>query len=138
MEAGKLELEPADFDLETALAGVTNLPSSRARQKQIALATAVAPDVPRALRGDDGRLRQVLLDLVADAIKFTDAGGVRVEVARNRNGRGLRFAVVDTGVGIPEPVQARLFQEFSQADRTVTRRFGGPASASPSPGGSSR
>jgi signal transduction histidine kinase/DNA-binding NarL/FixJ family response regulator len=124
MEAGKLELEPADFDLETALAGVTTLLASRARQKRITLATAVGPDVPRALRGDAGRLRQVLLNLVANAIKFTEEGGVRVEVTRTAAGH-LRFAVVDTGVGIAPDDQARLFQAFTQADPTVTRRFGG-------------
>jgi TMAO reductase system sensor TorS len=128
MEAGKLELEEADFDLGTVVGSVTTLLASRAREKHLALTATLAPDVPRALRGDAGRLRQVLLNLVGNAIKFTDAGAVRVEVTRSEmpgDPVWVRFAVVDTGVGIAEEARSRLFREFSQADRSVTRRFGG-------------
>jgi signal transduction histidine kinase/DNA-binding NarL/FixJ family response regulator len=128
MEAGKLELTGADFDLEAVVTSVTTLMGARAREKDLSLEARLAPRVPRALRGDAGRLRQVLLNLVGNAIKFTDAGSVRVEVeqAGVNGGRAtLRFAVIDTGVGIAEDAQRRLFDEFSQVDSSATRRFGG-------------
>ncbi|HWC05596.1 MAG TPA: ATP-binding protein [Methylomirabilota bacterium] len=128
MEAGRLQLVSADFDLEAVIASVTTLMGARAREKDLSLEARIAPRVPRALRGDAGRLRQVLLNLVGNAIKFTDAGGVRVEVEEAGPGGGrvpLRVAVVDTGVGIPEDAQRRLFAEFSQVDSSPTRRFGG-------------
>jgi hypothetical protein len=128
MEAGKLELEDVDFDLGALVGSVTSLLASRAREKGLALTATLAPDVPPALRGDAGRLRQVLLNLVGNAIKFTEAGAVRVEVTRSEPSGDpvwVRVAVIDTGVGIAEAARARLFQEFSQADRSVTRRFGG-------------
>jgi len=125
MEAGKLHLQPVDFDLGRVVTSVTTLLSARAREKRVALESALAPDVPRALRGDAGRLRQVLLNLVANAIKFTDAGTVRVEVARLDGHQTLRFAVADTGIGIAADAQQRLFQEFSQIDDSGGRRFGG-------------
>jgi signal transduction histidine kinase/HPt (histidine-containing phosphotransfer) domain-containing protein/ActR/RegA family two-component response regulator len=128
MEAGRLELEDRDFALEAVVESVVTLMSPRATAKGLRLTSAIAPDVPRRLRGDAGRLRQVLLNLVGNAIKFTDAGGVRVDVepAGIEGDRALvRFAVTDTGIGIPEEAQARLFEEFTQADVSVTRRFGG-------------
>src|SRR5262249_13630262 len=93
MEAGKLELHPADFDLGSAVAGVVTLLGGRAREKHLALESELAPDVPRALRGDASRLRQVLLNLVGNAIKFTDTGTVRVQVTRIDDAPTLRFAV---------------------------------------------
>ena len=125
MEAGKLELQPVDFDLEGVVASVTTLLGSKAQEKHIVLEGRLAADVPRALRGDAGRLRQVLLNLVGNAIKFTDAGAVRVDVARVDDHPTLRFAVADTGIGIPEDAQQRLFQEFSQVNHSSGRRFGG-------------
>jgi signal transduction histidine kinase/ActR/RegA family two-component response regulator len=128
MEAGRLELVAGDFDLSSLVDNVASLLRPRAREKDLYLETAIADAVPRALSGDDGRLRQVLLNLVGNAIKFTDRGGVRVEVSRLgiENGRiGLRFAVVDTGIGIAADAQERLFQVFSQVDLSATRRFGG-------------
>ncbi len=125
MEAGKLQLQPVDFDLGRVVASVTTLLGPRAGEKHVALESTLAPDVPRALRGDAGRLRQVLLNLVGNAIKFTDAGVVRVDVAR-LDGQGmLRFAVADTGIGIAADAQQRLFQEFSQVHDPSGRRFGG-------------
>ena len=103
MEAGRLELVAADFDLSTVVDNVAVLLAPRAREKDLHLETRIADDVPRALSGDAGRLRQVLLNLVGNAIKFTDRGGVRVEVDQlgTEDGRTrLRFAVVDTGIGI--------------------------------------
>jgi signal transduction histidine kinase/HPt (histidine-containing phosphotransfer) domain-containing protein len=128
MEAGKLDLRPTDFDLGGVVASVTTLLGSRAQEKHIALESHLAPDVPRAVRGDAGRLRQVLLNLVGNAIKFTDAGVVRVEVTRvddHPDHPTLRFAVADTGIGIADDAQQRLFQEFSQVDHSSVRRFGG-------------
>ena len=125
MEAGKLELQPVDFDLGGVVASVITLLGPRAQEKHLALESQLASDVPRALRGDAGRLRQVLLNLVGNAIKFTDAGAVRVEVARVDDHPTLRFAVADTGIGIPDDAQQRLFQEFSQVNHSSGRRFGG-------------
>ena len=125
MEAGKLELQPVDFDLGGVVASVIILLGARAQEKHLALESGIAPEVPRALRGDSGRLRQVLLNLVGNAIKFTDAGAVRVEVSRIDDHPTLRFAVTDTGIGIADDAQQRLFQEFSQVHPPDGRRFGG-------------
>jgi signal transduction histidine kinase/DNA-binding response OmpR family regulator len=128
MEAGRLELEDRDFALDAVVESVVTLMSPRAAAKGLRLTSAIAPDVPRRRRGDAGRLRQILLNLVGNAIKFTDTGGVRVDV-EPAGGEGertlVRFAVTDTGIGISEEAQARLFEEFTQANVSVTRRFGG-------------
>jgi signal transduction histidine kinase/CheY-like chemotaxis protein/HPt (histidine-containing phosphotransfer) domain-containing protein len=125
MEAGKLHLQPVDFDLGSLVARVITLLGPRARETHVALESTLAPDVPRALHGDAGRLRQVLLNLVGNAIKFTDAGVVRVDVACLDGQGTLRFAVADTGIGIAAAAQQRLFQEFSQVNDPSGRRFGG-------------
>jgi signal transduction histidine kinase/CheY-like chemotaxis protein len=128
MEAGRLELAAEDFDLERVVGSVTALMTPRAREKGLVLRASVAPDVPTALRGDAGRLRQVLLNLVGNAIKFTEVGEVCLEVTQSSlaNGRvPLRIVVRDTGIGIPPEAQARLFQEFTQVDASATRRYGG-------------
>jgi len=127
-EAGKLTLETIDFDLSDLLDSVGQLHGARAHGKGIDLATFVEPDVPNRLRGDPGRLRQILLNLVANAIKFTEHGGVAVEVFSLGNVEGevhLRFEVTDSGIGIPPEVLPTLFQKFTQADSSTTRRFGG-------------
>src|SRR4029453_19101921 len=128
MEAGRLELEDEDVDVEGVVASTLTLLAVRAREKGLALDTMIAPEVPQALRGDPGRLRQVLLNLVGNAIKFTDHGAVRVEATRvgDLDGRVLlRFEVIDSGPGIPAEAQRRLFQEFTQVDKLATRRAGG-------------
>jgi signal transduction histidine kinase/ActR/RegA family two-component response regulator/HPt (histidine-containing phosphotransfer) domain-containing protein len=127
MEAGRLELERVDFDLDAVLASVVTLMAPRAAAKGLPLTAAVGDDVPRALSGDPARLRQVLLNLIGNAIKFTDAGGVRIEVERagSEDRPRLRVAVIDTGIGIAPEARSRLFEEFTQADASVTRRFGG-------------
>jgi signal transduction histidine kinase/HPt (histidine-containing phosphotransfer) domain-containing protein/ActR/RegA family two-component response regulator len=128
MEAGKLELVSADFDVGSVIASVTTLMASSARERELTLETMVAPDVPRALSGDAGRLRQVLLNLVGNAIKFTKTGGVRVEVERIAEAGDratIQFAVSDTGIGIAEEAQPRLFEEFSQVEQPGGRRFSG-------------
>ena len=128
MEAGKLELADEDFDLEHVVGSVTALMTPRAHDKGLVLSASVASDVPTDLRGDAGRLRQVLLNLVGNAIKFTEAGEVAIGVTLGgvTDGRvPLRLEVRDTGIGIPAEAQSRLFQEFTQVDASTTRRFGG-------------
>jgi TMAO reductase system sensor TorS len=128
MEAGKLELQDEDFDLPSLVGNVTGLLAFRAREKGLDLDSAIDPEVPTALRADPGRLRQVLLNLLGNAIKFTDRGRVHVGVMHQGVADDrvrLRFEVSDTGAGIPMEAQGRLFQEFSQVDQQSTRRAGG-------------
>ena len=127
-EAGKLRLESIDCELAEIVEDVTELLAERAHRKGVELACCIADDVPRAVRCDPGRLRQVLTNLVGNAIKFTDAGEVVVTVSmlgRSDENALVRFEVRDTGVGIDAEAQSRLFQPFSQADASTTRRFGG-------------
>jgi signal transduction histidine kinase/CheY-like chemotaxis protein/HPt (histidine-containing phosphotransfer) domain-containing protein len=128
MEAGRLVLVEADFDIEHVVASVVALMRSRAREKALALEATLADDVPRAVRGDGGRVRQVLLNLVANALTFTEVGGVRLQIARvggSADRPRLRMAVTDTGLGIAPQAQGGLFQEFSQVDAGGARRAGG-------------
>ncbi|HEY3587042.1 MAG TPA: PAS domain S-box protein, partial [Myxococcaceae bacterium] len=130
IEAGKLELEPADFALRAAVGDTLRALAVRAHRKGLELIYDVQPEVPDALVGDAGRLRQVLLNLVANAIKFTEQGEVvvRVDVADATAAEGevgLRFTVRDTGVGIPRDQQERIFRAFEQEDSSTTRRYGG-------------
>ncbi|MHB1219930.1 MAG: hybrid sensor histidine kinase/response regulator [Alphaproteobacteria bacterium] len=128
LEAGKLELETLDFDLDEVLASVVELLNPRATEKGIELAWFLAPDLPVSLRGDPGRLRQVLLNLIGNAIKFTEKGGVWVEVTQETEERReprLRLAIADTGIGMSEGTQNSLFQRFMQADTSTARKYGG-------------
>lgn len=128
LEAGRLEIESVDFDLRHLLEAVVALLSSKAGEKGIYLDGQVADDIPRWLKGDPTRLRQVLLNLTGNAIKFTEKGGVLIRVDQRETHGGqvdLHFAVVDTGIGISEEARAKLFGSFSQADSSITRRFGG-------------
>jgi signal transduction histidine kinase/FixJ family two-component response regulator len=130
IEAGKLELDPADFSLRAAVGDTLRALTPRARQKGLALVWQVQPEVPDVLVGDARRLQQVLLNLVGNAIKFTEKGevAVRVEVAGGPAGDGevtLRFAVRDTGIGIARDQQDKIFQAFAQADISTTRKYGG-------------
>jgi PAS domain S-box-containing protein len=124
VEAGKLELEETDVDLFGSLESVISMLSSPAHDKGLALHLDVSPDVPPFVRGDPVRLRQVLINLLGNAVKFTEAGSVTLRVA-NRVGICRRFEVEDTGIGIPESARGRLLDPFSQADASTTRRFGG-------------
>jgi PAS domain S-box-containing protein len=130
IEAGKLELDLADFSLRSTLDDALRALAVRAHKKGLELACRVQPDVPDALIGDAGRLRQVLLNLIGNALKFTEQGEVvvRVEVVGDPASEGeigLRFAVSDTGIGIPKDKQERIFRAFEQEDTSITRRYGG-------------
>lgn len=128
IEAGKLELETLDFDLRQCLEDIQDILAFKAHEKGLELTSYVAPGVPALLRGDPGRLRQVLVNLMTNAIKFTPAGEVtvRVEPMAESDGRcKLRFAVSDTGIGVPDDRKDLLFKSFSQVDASSTRRFGG-------------
>jgi signal transduction histidine kinase/DNA-binding response OmpR family regulator len=128
IEAGRLALEEIDFELQETVEEVAELLATTARQKKLELSCFVSPALPALVAGDPGRLRQVLTNLLGNAIKFTERGEValRVEHVGEREGRTLvRFEVVDTGVGVPPEARGRLFQPFSQADTSTTRRYGG-------------
>ncbi len=128
IEAGKLYLERAAFDLRAALQSVSAIAELRAREKGIGLRVEVAPAVPTVLIGDSLRLNQVILNLVSNAIKFTERGEVTVTlrpVFATASEISLEISVRDTGIGMMPEQQARLFNSFSQADSSTTRRFGG-------------
>ncbi len=125
IEAGKLELEAVDLDLRTLVEDVFEMQAPRAQQKRIELVHKMAPDVPAAIVGDPTRLRQVLTNLVSNAIKFTEQGEVAVDVGRAEGGRCIRFSVRDTGIGVKPEALARLFTTFMQADQSMSRRYGG-------------
>ena len=130
IEAGRLELDPADFSLGSVLGSTLRALAVRAHKKGLELVCQQQPDVPDALVGDAGRLRQVLINLVGNAIKFTERGEVvvLVENAGEPVPEGevsLRFAVTDTGIGIPPEKQAKIFRAFEQEDTSTTRKYGG-------------
>jgi two-component system sensor histidine kinase/response regulator len=128
IEAGMLSFESIDFDLENAINGILDLLATRAQSKGLELISFVEPGVRTKLRGDPGRLRQVLLNLVGNAIKFTERGEVAIYITNQSETDGvaiLHFAVSDTGIGISTEAQQRLFQPFTQADGSTTRKYGG-------------
>ena len=127
IEAGRLELEDIDFDPAAVVEEVGEMLADAAHAKGVELILAIDPGLQRSLRGDPGRLRQVLMNLVGNAVKFTDAGEVVVSCSAAEAGDLVeaRFEVRDTGIGMTEEVQARLFESFTQADASTTRRFGG-------------
>jgi len=128
IEAGKLAFEELDFDLVETVETTVEMFAERARLKGIELACEIPHDVPRRLRGDPGRLRQVITNLLSNGIKFTDKGEVVVRVSKEAESErdvAVGFTVKDTGVGISPETQGRLFQAFTQADNSTTRKFGG-------------
>ncbi len=128
IEAGKLTLEIIDFDLRTAVDEAVELVAARAFSKGLNLACLVHANVPSTLRGDPGRLRQILLNLLSNALKFTEQGEVVVSVSLMNHSdthATVQFEVQDTGIGLSAEAQGRLFQSFSQADDSTTRKYGG-------------
>ncbi len=131
IESGKLELEDADFSLRECVEGALDLMATRAREKQLDLLYEIADGTPAMVRGDVTRLRQIILNLVGNALKFTAQGEVVVLIEPEVGGivapglMGLHLSVRDTGIGIPPEGQSRLFQSFSQVDASTTRKYGG-------------
>jgi signal transduction histidine kinase/ActR/RegA family two-component response regulator len=124
IEAGKLDVERAPFALHECIALAVELVRHRATEKELDLVVAIADDVPQAVQGDATRLRQILLNLLSNALKFTEAGEVRLTVTCGV-GHELHFAVKDSGIGLTPEGMSRLFQSFSQADSSTTRKYGG-------------
>jgi PAS domain S-box-containing protein len=128
VEASQLELERTGFSLKDHMEKVIEMVAARAEEKGLTLAWEIAPGIPSDLLGDPTRLRQVLLNLVGNAIKFTESGHVSVRVALDPDSAQqpvLRFTISDTGIGIPSEKLNRVFERFTQADSSTTRRFGG-------------
>jgi len=128
IEAGKLDLEEIDFDLRTTIQDVGVILRQRAEEKGLQLVCSTDAEVPSRLRGDPGRLRQILLNLSTNAIKFTEKGGVQITATLDQetdDQATIRFTVVDTGIGIPDSRRDVLFSKFTQLDASTTRRFGG-------------
>lgn len=128
IEAGKFELDQIEFDLQEHLSDTLRSLAVRAHEKRLEMACRVAPNIPRVLIGDPNRLRQVLVNLVGNAIKFTTEGEVVVDVSLARSAEeeiDLLFSIRDTGIGIKPDQQARIFEAFEQADTSTTREYGG-------------
>jgi len=128
IEAGKLEIERIDFNLRHEIEELCELLAARAQHKGLELICQITDDVRPALRGDPGRLRQVLVNLLSNAIKFTEVGEVALRISlqeQDEENVMLRFEVKDSGIGIPPEAQARIFEEFVQADGSTTRKYGG-------------
>jgi signal transduction histidine kinase/CheY-like chemotaxis protein len=132
IEEGKVALEHTMFDLHQPVVDVMKIAAARIGERDLELVLDFAPDVPACVYGDPGRLRQVLLNLVSNAVKFTPGGHVIVRVAREPSApeaeasrARLRFTIRDTGIGIPAETRVRLFEKFTQADASTTRKFGG-------------
>jgi two-component system sensor histidine kinase RpfC len=128
IEAGKIAVQPADFDLYATVKGTTDLLVHQAEGKGLRLEVHIDPHTPYRVHGDEVRLRQILINLLNNAIKFTDSGRVELYVApagRSEDREDVRFEVVDTGIGMSDDVQERIFEVFTQADGSITRRYGG-------------
>jgi len=127
IEAGKLELDIRPFDLEIAIEDIVSLPELQARQKGIEFSYVIDADVPMGLKGDIGRIRQVILNLTGNAIKFTDSGSVGLSISLKKDDQRalLNFSVDDTGIGIKDEVLEGLFSAFVQADASITKEYGG-------------
>jgi PAS domain S-box-containing protein len=128
IEAGKLKLDPIAFDLEMAAHDVIQLLTAKAQEKGLELILRYTPECPKHLMADPGRMRQILLNLVGNAVKFTEEGHVMLELTclrREADKATLRIAVQDTGIGLSTEAKSRLFRSFSQADSSTTRKYGG-------------
>jgi len=128
VEVGHLELESTDFDLSDLLEKAIEILAMRANEKGLELACHLSPDVPRAVIGDPNRLHQILINLISNAIKFTDSGSVTVQVMPDpelRSPGAIRFSISDTGIGIPSDKLTSIFESFTQASASTTRKYGG-------------
>ncbi|MDH3469287.1 MAG: ATP-binding protein, partial [Gammaproteobacteria bacterium] len=128
IEVGKIELEQIDFDLPMLVGSTVKMLRPQGTAKDLYVKVDISSDVPRLVRGDPQHLRQVMINLIGNAIKFTEEGGVEVRVTKldeGSNGVTVRFEVIDTGIGIPPEVQEKIFETFTQADESTTRRYGG-------------
>ena len=126
IESGKLELEYQPFQLRECVESALDLVATRASEKQLDLASIVDEDVPQAIYGDVTRMRQILLNLLSNSVKFTESGEVVVTVSKDESNRNhIRFTVRDTGIGIPKDRMGKLFESFSQVDASTTRKYGG-------------
>jgi signal transduction histidine kinase len=129
MEAGKVEIDPQPFALREAVGDIVRALGARAHAKGLALSCTMHPELPVEVVGDAGRLRQVLMNVVGNAVKFTERGNVEVSVSPVRPASGsetfLRFSVRDTGIGIPRDKQRQIFRAFEQEDMSTTRKYGG-------------
>lgn len=128
LEQGMVKLDPHDFDLPALLQQITNILQPMAATKGLGIASHVSKDIPAFVYGDSHRLRQVLLNLINNSIKFSDKGAIIVEVdlkQRTTDRVLLKFSVIDQGIGMSEDVQSRLFERFMQADNSISRRYGG-------------
>jgi PAS domain S-box-containing protein len=125
IEAGQLVLECFDFRLEDSVFQAMRLVESVARSKKLSLAIDIEQGVPEIVQGDPGRVRQVLLNFLGNAVKFTEQGSIQVRVSVNEDKSALHFEVVDTGIGLAPNDQVRVFQPFTQVDGSVTRKYGG-------------
>jgi len=128
IEAGKMQVEVTDFNLRTVMEEVTDLVASNAYRKRLEVACLLPGEVPERVQGDPARLRQVLTNLMGNAVKFTDKGEVRLEAALLQETDAdatIRISVIDTGIGVPKAAQAKIFESFTQADGSTTRKYGG-------------
>lgn len=128
IEAGRLELERVDIDLPELLEGTAELLAENAHAKGLSLTTLVSPELPALLRGDPGRLQQVLTNLLSNAIKFTEQGGIHLTarcLKEKDNEVSVLLEVIDTGIGLSEEETGRIFDNFTQADASTTRKYGG-------------
>jgi PAS domain S-box-containing protein len=128
IEAGKIDIEVIDFDLRVVVEEAAKVVAPKADEKDLELAVMVDPQMSMRVRGDPGRIRQILINMLGNAVKFTDVGEVILRVRKESEqgtALGVRFEIIDTGIGIDATQQARLFESFIQADASTTRRFGG-------------
>lgn len=128
IEAGKVNIENIDFDLHALVNSTTMMLSPQATNKGVSFNVHISPEVPFLLRGDKQHIKQIIINLISNAIKFTDEGMIEVYVtlvASNKNNIRVRFEVIDTGIGIAEQDKAKLFDKFTQADESTTRKYGG-------------
>ena len=128
IEARKLELEPINFNLQTTIDDTIEILGLRAAEKDLQLVSQISPDVPLLLKGDSGRLQQIIINLIGNAIKFTDFGSITINATLDSSECGfavIRISVSDTGIGIPKGRRVAIFSPFTQADGSTTRKFGG-------------